>query len=65
MPQTLPRVAISGRDMDRAGREMARLIWDDDDEQPRVVDPLHPVFARAVIDEFSTALRKHREFSAR
>ena len=58
MPQTLPRIAAPERDMDGAGREMARLIWDDDEARSRLPDPRDPIFARAVIDEFSTALRE-------
>src|SRR2546421_155026 len=52
-------VAPAIADMDRAGREAARLIWDDDSvTAEQLADPRHPVFAQAVVEEFSIALSR-------
>jgi hypothetical protein len=46
------------QELERAGRDVARLIWHDDDIRVGMVDPRHPVFSRAVVDEFSAELSR-------
>jgi hypothetical protein len=47
----------AGKDEASAGKGAASLIWDDDPASREITDPRTPVFARAMIDALSEALR--------
>jgi hypothetical protein len=44
--------------MEQDGLEAAQLIWNDETGTVHPQDPRHPVFARAVVDEFAKSLAK-------
>jgi hypothetical protein len=60
MSEVLAKVIPYAMDkMERAGREAAQLIWSDESGVAlHTDDPRHPVFARAVVDEFAESLAR-------